>query len=73
MNTMNPFATLVAARRLRCSPNWVRMLVANELITSCNHEELDAYMEKSPIIHDTEFHDWFASCMLSSYTSGGAA
>jgi AraC-like DNA-binding protein len=46
-----------AARFVGCSPRWLQRLIANEILSSTCRDELEVYIEKSPLIQDREFSD----------------
>jgi AraC-like DNA-binding protein len=47
-----------AARFVGCTPRWLTRLLANETLSSTCRDELEIYMEKSPLMYDVEFHDF---------------
>jgi AraC-like DNA-binding protein len=44
-----------AARFVGCTPRWLMRLLANETLSSTCRDELEIYMEKSPLMYDEDF------------------
>lgn len=61
---MHDLTVYEAATFLHCSTRWVRRLMADETLSSLCRDELEVYMEKSPLIHDREFLDEYRAYLL---------
>jgi hypothetical protein len=47
-----------AARFVGCTPRWLQRLLLNETLASTHRDELEVFIEKSPLIYDHEFQQF---------------